>query len=200
MYHDEFSEAVDQAERNFLVSMAQNIRRLIGKTIDQVDDAVSSGIDVAGFISWFISENSAGPLMISMEAIMTAQMGQGMALTDFIHEKTEDLIMNSLPMYRERDLIQTESEAFGVIFVPDNCLRLKADITQYLHEAGLSAKFAVRTSTDRDQVHVVQVTYGLPLYAYEFIGEMEKAYEAQMADPFLSAGIHLKPEWADRCD
>lgn len=44
----------------------------------------------------------------------------------------------------------------------------------------------------------MQTEMGFSLYADESLGNMEEAYEAQMASPSHCSGTHLKPEWANR--
>ena len=193
----EFSRAVEEAEKNFLTSMAQNIRRLIGKTIDQVDDAISSGIDVAGFISWFISENFQQLLTINMEKIMISKLKNGQTLQDYIFARTEELIANSFPMYKENGSVQIGTETFGVISVPNDCPQLLADVGKYLQNAGLTSKYIVKTSDEKSRFYIVKVEAGFPLFSNDFIEGMEIAYERQLLTD-IGMGKHLKPEWADR--
>ena len=194
----EFSKAVEEAEKNFLTSMSDNIRRLIGKTIDQVDDAVSSGIDVAGFISWFISKNFQKLLTINMEKIMISKLKPAQTLKDYVYERTKELIANSYPMYRENGSVQVGTEVFGVISVPNDCPQLLVDVNNYLKNANLSQKIIVKTSEEKSRFYIVKVESGFPLFENEYIDGMERSYEAQMTTANVGMGKHLKPEWADR--
>ncbi|MCD8153209.1 MAG: tubulin-like doman-containing protein, partial [Clostridiales bacterium] len=196
---NDFNAAVLQAENQFLESLSGNIRKWIGRDIDEVDEKIVGNADVAGFISNFISENFQALLTINMEDIMqTSRLKPGEGLPDYIKMRVDDLLANSFPMYKESAGLAGTAEDFAIISVPVDCPTIYKVTKDYIAEKGLSRRIQVKKSEEKSRMYIIKIASGYPLYSNAYIGDMEKAYEGKAGNLTINSGRHLKPEWGER--
>ena len=193
-----FDAAVLQAENAFLGSLSGNIRKWIGRDIDEVDEKIGSSPDIAGFISNFISENFEKLLTVDMQTIMNTKLKPGETLPDYIRNRVDDLLNFSYPMYKESTGLNGSVEEFSMISVPSNCPVIYQVTEEHIKQKGLSTRVVVKKSKEESRMYIIKIASGYPLYSNAFIEGMEKAYEDLMGDQSTSSGKHLKPEWRDR--
>lgn len=195
---NEFNAAVLQAENQFLDSLSDNIRKWIGRDIDEVDQNIATSVDVAGFISNFISENFQKLLTINMETIMNTKLTKGESLDDYIKQRVEDLLRNSYPMFKESTGLSGTVEQFSTISVPSDCPTIFKVTEQHIKAKNMNRLVKVKRSAENSRMYIIKIASGYPLYANAFIEGMEEAYEDQMGNQSTSIGKHLKPEWRNR--
>ncbi len=186
-----FDKAVKGACNNFLDSLTKNMRKWIGRGLDDVDEQISAGVDVPGFISGFISDNFDTLLTINMENVMSTKLGPGQDLEDYVKHCVDDLLGYSYPMFKVNGNKALQTEQFSIISVPEDCDNIYNYTVEYIKQKNLKKLVTVKKSAEKSRFYLVKVQSGFPLYANAFLQDMEKSYsEAQ-----VGTGLHIRPEW-----
>ncbi|MDO4649491.1 MAG: tubulin-like doman-containing protein, partial [Eubacteriales bacterium] len=194
---NDFNAAVLEAENSFLESLAKNIKKWIGRDIDEVDANIATAVDVPGFISGFVSSNFQSLLTINMEKIMNTRLVNGESLSDYVKKRVQDLINSSFPMYKESTGLVDGVEDFSILSVPSDCPLIYKAAKEHIEAQNLKKRVIVKRSEEKSRMYIIKISSGYPLYSNATIERMETAYE-QMMSTTASAGNHLIPAWRDR--
>jgi hypothetical protein len=188
----DFEKLLDESVTGFLDNMTVNLGRWTGCDLDSLEDA-SSGTDVPGFISQFISQQFGGLLTINMEDILRSKEGAD-DLDLYLRGTLPTLITKSVPMFSMRQQFKTATTAqFGLTSVPFDCLEILTAAKNYIK----TDKVFVKTSKEKTRLYFVKVMSGFPLYAYAKMEDMEKDYETARKNKITRDGTHLYGKWWD---
>ncbi len=195
-YQAQFRECTENAIRMFLDAVSGNLTFWIGREVDDVDRAIASGENIAGFLAHFISE-VFNPLyqQLSMEMIMDTLRGR-QTLEEFVQARVRDLFDTSYAMYNERAGLHTPVNEFTFLSLPRTDARLLQAAQNYVADAGI-ANVTEKRSSEINRMYVVKVTAGYPVYSNYHIGAWEKDYEEYLNNLDIGCGVHLYPEWGD---
>ncbi|MCL2577103.1 MAG: tubulin-like doman-containing protein [Defluviitaleaceae bacterium] len=189
----DFDKMLDEGVIRFLDDMTVNLSRWTGNDLENLDEA-SSGTDVPGFISHFISEQFGGLLTINMEDIMRSKEGAD-DLDRYLHLTLPGMKDKAVPMFSMRQQFRNNGIAeFGLTSVPQDCLEIKSAANKYVK----SDKMFIKTSKEKTRLYFVKVVSGVPLYAYSKIEDMEKEYETAKRTTTTRDGTHLYGKWWER--
>ena len=186
----EFDKLLQVGIVDFLDRLSANLHRWTGCDLENLDD--STGTDVPGFISRFISEQFGGLFeKIKMEDIMRSKEGAD-DLDPYLRKCLGNLRDGSVPMFSMRQTYKNTSTAeFGICSVPENCLEILSSAKKYVPE-----RVEVKQSKEKTRLYFVKVVSGIPLYAYSKIEDAEKVYE-QAKQSANGQGMHLHKDWRD---
>jgi len=190
----DFMKMLETGIVGFLDDMTNNMERWTGCDLDTLE-ATSTGSDVPGFISRFISEQFGSLLNINMESIMASKEGAD-NLDPYLRRILLNIKDKSVPMFSMNQTYRNTSTAdFGLISVPQDCLQIAEAAKNYIAVAG--SRVTRKTSKEKTRIYFVKVVSGIPLYAYSKIEDMERFYEEAKGRQ-TSKGIHLNGEWMDK--
>ena len=186
----EFDKLLKEGTTIFLDRLVHNLSKWTGSDLENLDD--SSGTDVPGFISKFISEQFGGLFeRIKMEDIMKAKEGAD-DLDPYLRKCLGNLREGSVPMFSMRQTYKNTSTAeFGICSVPENCLKILSSAKKHVPEG-----VEVKQSKEKTRLYFVKVVSGIPLCAYSKIEDAEKVYE-QAKQNANGQGMHLHKNWVD---
>ena len=187
----DFDKLLQEGSTLFLDRLSANLSKWTGADLESLD--ASSGTDVPGFISQFISSQFGGLFeKINMENIMRAKEGAD-DLDPYLRKCLGDLRERSVPMFSMRQIHKNTSTAeFGICSVPENCLEILSSAKKHLKPE----KIEVKQSREKTRLYFVKVVSGIPLYAYSKIEDAEKVYE-QAKLKANGQGMHLHKAWRD---
>jgi len=175
-----------------LKSIPGKLKEWVGLNFEDIaygnENRTKRGIDVAGFISRFISDKFQDLLKIDMEQVMQGKLDGAQNLQDYVKDEFYRLRQDSQPMFNSRsDGLPGEESKFALISAPQTCQQ----ITAVVDSIKVSGRENLKRSAETNRFYIIRIMAGLPLYTYQPMEGLEKKYE-EMTHDGKGIGVHLR--------
>lgn len=185
----------------FCESMSANIRKWIGRELENVTAEISADVDIQGALAEFTAENFRRYLSFTIEDAMRAEVQPGESIEKNIEKNIEKLLKNTSILYSKNRNLANEIDEYWELDIPERCRKIYSTAEKYIKKHGLQHVLRIKEKKESDRISILKCGCGYPLYANNFIREMEIAYERQISCQYrkkYEGPIHLNPEWAER--
>lgn len=166
----------------FCESVSVNIRRWIGRELENITAEISAGEDSQGALAEFAAENFGQYLSLTIEDAMRAELQSGESIEVNIEKNIEKLLQDIPILYSKNRNLAKETNEYVVLGVPENC-RIIYDVAvkyRYITSCQRKYKLIIKPQKEKDRITALKIASGYPLYANNFIQKMEQEYEKQM--------------------
>lgn len=187
----------------FCESMSANIRKWIGIELENVTAEISADVDIQGALAEFTAENFGRYLSFTIEDAMRAEVQPGESIEANIEKNIEKLLKDTSILYSKNRNLANEIDGnweLWELHIPERCKKTYSTAEKYIKKHGLQHVLRIKEKKESDRISILKCGCGYPLYANNFIREMEMAYEQQLScyRKKYEGPIHLNPEWAER--
>lgn len=163
----------------FCESVSANIRRWIGRELENVTAEISADVDIQGALAEFAAENFGQYLSLTIEDVMRTELQSGESIEANIEKNIEKLLQDIPILYSKNRNLAKETNEYVVLGVPQNC-RIIYDVAvkyRYTTRCQRNYKLIIKPQKEKDRITALKIASGYPLYANNFIQKMEQEYD-----------------------
>jgi len=189
-YEVKLKKLLNEEKGAFLREIPSRLKEWIGISFDdlayEANPAPSSGIDISGYVSRFISAKFNELLTIKMEEVIKRRLDGAETLENYLSKELVRMREDATPMFRAKNThLPSNTSKFALVSVPKTC-----DNIVNLVEEKIEGQENLKRSVEENRICFVRVAAGLPLYSYGLLETMETKYEEMTARQ--PDGIHLR--------
>lgn len=194
-----FHELAEKDANDFTEYLYENLRKWIGRDIDNVDDSYETDIDIAESLRNFIYGglyDELGHEDIERN-IYTMKLYKKMSSEDYMVNLFQDLLREVPLMYRDNFQNHDYDREFVMLYVPANELMLYRTAKEFLKKKNLDCRGVwCAKSSMSDRIFIIRGRAISSLSSNAFLPDMKMAYEV-IKSLSHSTGIDVHPECRD---
>ena len=195
-----FYELAEKAANDFTEYLYENLRKWIGRDIDNVDEDSKTDIDIEESLRNFIYDsrlyNELGYEDIERN-IYTMKLYKEMSPEDYMVNLFQDLLKEAPLMYRETSENHDYDREFVMLYVPAHERMLYRTAIEFLEKINIHCRGGwCAKSNMSDRISIIRGRAISSLSSNEFLPDMKMAYEKIKMDGD-SGGIDLRSECRD---
>ena len=187
-----FHELAEKGANDFTEYLYENLRKWIGRDIDNVDDIYGTDIDIAESLENFIYNSACWELRYGDIEGTIYMMDR--SPEKYIEDLFQDLLKETSLLYTETSENYSHDNEFVALYLPESARMSYKIIKKFKEERYWQIPIIKSSMTDR--ISIIRVNAMSSLSSNAFLPDMKMAYEV-IKSPSNSGGIDLHPECRD---